>query len=374
MRLSCDATPGEREVKGRTCAGRGPGDLDSYAPLHHPESMLSLDPMAALANAVVRQALARPPDAHPAGLADAVLGLHATDPVTPYLTVLARMARFRRTMLDDLMWASWELVRFRAMRCTLFVMPHELLEVAASATRSVVQPMRRRWVRDSGLTAAALERWMAAIEEALQDGPQTVRALRTALDVPGDVDLSGIVGLMCDEARLVGGRPPRSWTSSVRTYHLWSQVLGDVDPFGADPVRAMERLVAAYVRSYGPVTLDDVAWWTGLAKNRCREALSALGSTIQEVAVDRWGGPLYMERSATTRHLDGQSVRALPVLDPYVQGYRDRARFLDPARHDHVYDAGGNATATLVQSGRIIGVWQRTKQATILFQIGRAHV
>ena len=57
-----------------------------------------------------------------------------------------------------------------------------------------------------------------------------------------------------------------------------------------------------------------------------------------------------------------EGVFALPVLDPYVQGYRDRDRFVDPSRFGLVYDAGGNATATLVHRGRIIGVWQFVRE------------
>ena len=66
----------------------------------------------------------------------------------------------------------------------------------------------------------------------------------------------------------------------------------------------------------------------------------------------------------TTADEPDPTVKALPLLDPYVQGYRDRARFLDPARHDFVYDGGGNSTATLIRLGRIIGVWQFVEDPT----------
>lgn len=45
-----------------------------------------------------------------------------------------------------------------------------------------------------------------------------------------------------------------------------------------------------------------------------------------------------------------------------MQGYRDRVRFLEHGRHDWVYDGGGNSTATIIENGRIIGVWQFTKE------------
>jgi hypothetical protein len=55
-------------------------------------------------------------------------------------------------------------------------------------------------------------------------------------------------------------------------------------------------------------------------------------------------------------------VAALPLLDPYVQGYRDRVRMLDASRRGFVYDGGGNSAATLVWRGRIVGVWQTVEK------------
>jgi hypothetical protein len=114
------------------------------------------------------------------------------------------------------------------------------------------------------------------------------------------------------------------------------------------------------------VTLDDISWWTGMTKGRCRTALAALDVAVEEVAVDGWPGPLYRvttdDTGGETGGETGSRVNALPLLDPYVQGYRDRVRFLDSRRNDFIYDGGGNATATLVHRGRIIGVWQVTKE------------
>ena len=63
-------------------------------------------------------------------------------------------------------------------------------------------------------------------------------------------------------------------------------------------------------------------------------------------------------------------VKALPLLDPYVQGDRERARFLEGDRNNDVYDGGGNSTATLVHRGRIIGIWQPVrKQREIRFHL-----
>ena len=128
-----------------------------------------------------------------------------------------------------------------------------------------------------------------------------------------------------------------------------------------DPDEAATDLVRRYVTSYGPVTLADVAWWTGFTKRRSAEALASLGRGMEEVSVDGWPGPLYRCGDEPPATPSG-TVAALPVLDPYVQGYRDRERLVPVARQEYVWDGGGNAAATIVLDGRIVGVWQATEE------------
>lgn len=314
----------------------------------------------ALAAATRRHSLAAP-GAAIEEITDALVGLHNTTPFGPALSLRPRLRGFARTDLDERMWRDWALVRFRAMRLTMFVFPTDLLVVAAGATRQISEGLAQRWLHDSGFTPAEFDRVADSVDEALTDGPLTVRALRRALDAPKELDVPGVVARMCDAGRLVGGAQPRSWRSAVRQYHRWVDVLPRVNLHSWDEDKAFAELVRRYVASYGPVNINDIAWWTGITKTRCREAMATLSALVEEVAVTGWPGPLYRIAGGETGGELGSSVHALPVLDPYVQGYRDRLRFLEPGRHDFVYDGGGNAAATLVHRGRIVGVWQTSE-------------
>ncbi len=318
----------------------------------------------ALANAMSRHGLSSP-GASIEAVATGTVGLHATSPVSPYLSVRARVAGFERAELDALMWEAWRLVRFRAVRNTMFLLPLDLLEIAASAMRRSSENLAKRWLAESGMSIREFERLAVAVEDCLADQPRTVRELRRALAIPTSMDLPGVVSRLCDLGRLVGGAPPRSWTSSIRRYHRWQDVVPGVDLHRWNEDDAVGELVLRYVSSYGPVTLNDLSWWSGLTKGRCHEALEALDERVEGVTVDGWPGPLYRERRRDDDGELGSAVKALPLLDPYVQGYRDRGRFLRADRHGFVYDGGGNATATLIHRGRIIGVWQIVRQPRV---------
>jgi hypothetical protein len=57
----------------------------------------------------------------------------------------------------------------------------------------------------------------------------------------------------------------------------------------------------------------------------------------------------------------GGDWAALPGFDEYMLGYKDRTLMLDPA-HFAAVVPGGNGVfqATIVRSGRTVGIWKRT--------------
>lgn len=56
---------------------------------------------------------------------------------------------------------------------------------------------------------------------------------------------------------------------------------------------ALAQLATRYIRSHGPATAHDVAWWTGLTLTEAREAISYAEGLRQQVAVGEsayWSG------------------------------------------------------------------------------------
>ncbi len=51
------------------------------------------------------------------------------------------------------------------------------------------------------------------------------------------------------------------------------------------------------------------------------------------------------------------------MFDNYLIGYRDRSALLDPALHREVY-VGGIIKATVVDDGRVIGIWRTVRTTT----------
>lgn len=302
-----------------------------------------------------------------------MLALHATDPATVYLSVLARRVGATLDEVTTALYADRTLVRMMAMRRTLFVVPEELVPtVHHAAALDVAAAMRTRLVKQlaAGPTdpplPAELDGWLreteAGVEAALEElgvasGAQLARAeprLRTAIlprtDKKYDVRraiTSQVLVLMGTEGRLVRARPLGSWTSRQHTWQAASANWpGGIPAMGREEAR--HALVEEYLRRFGPATEADVAWWTGWPLGAVRKALAA-------IAPDRDGDLLWL--AGDEEPSCGDPVAALlPALDPTPMGWKKRGWFL-PEDHRALYDTYGNIGPTVWWGGEIVGGW-----------------
>lgn len=121
-----------------------------------------------------------------------------------------------------------------------------------------------------------------------------------------------------------------------------------------------------YVRSHGPATERDFAWWTGMPLTDVRAALAAVRDELVELVVE---GVSYWLAPATAELLDGvvpgaRSVLLLPGFDEFLLGYTDRSLVLDPEHADKVIPGGnGVFRKIIVAGGEVVGTWAAVRQA-----------
>src|SRR3954449_2970095 len=115
-----------------------------------------------------------------AEIADSLVALHSSDPVTVYLSATARMADPSIEAVEKALYVDRSVVRHHAMRRTLWVATPEVVRIMhAAATRKLVGPEHRRTVKllaDNGVEDA--ETWLADARDQVLDalhehGPMT---------------------------------------------------------------------------------------------------------------------------------------------------------------------------------------------------------
>lgn len=264
------------------------------------------------------------------------VGVYGTAP-TCFLSALARdpdftLEQFNQSILDR------QLVRIRAMRYSVHTFPRDLLPVVAAATKRMTRKMNSYRQRLEG----RYEELASRLDEALADGPLAAADIRSRMDPEREMgDLFNVlVGMAAADFRVVRTTTTGTWRSDRFLYSRWQDWLPDCDPDSLDELEAMGRLVEMYVAAYGPVTYDDVKWWTGWNK---KETLAA----IDGVDLAQPGNAL----------ADVAGVRLLPVWDVLLVAYRNRDRLFDPSYAPLIHDRYGNATSVVLDGGKVVGQW-----------------
>jgi Winged helix DNA-binding domain len=326
----------------------------------------------------------------PEAVTRALVALHATDPASVYLSVLARSAT---TTLSDVSAAMYErrsLVRWMAMRRTLFLIARDDVPmIQAAASTPVAAMLRRRLISQLDRNGTQppvdgdLHSWVRTIEEDVQLAlarRRSATGTELAADVPGLTTLIGartaserpqrlttpLLTLMSAEGRLVRATPTGPWTSRHHrwepTTSWWPQGLPAINE--AD---AQHELAHRWLARFGPATVEDLQWWTGWTKTNTSRALSGL--PVHEVDLHGQPGIALTDFDETETidagDRDAEPVAALlPALDPTPMGWKHRDWFLgiDPSA---IFDRAGNIGTTLWWDGEIIGSWAVTPSGDV---------
>ncbi len=318
----------------------------------------SLDPDAVRQHVLRRQHLAG--STAPASLVQVardVGGLHATSPTTPYLSLFSRVPGFSRDHLDEELYVKKSLVRIRCVRDTLYILPRTMVPAAFMATRRLTGPNAERFCRHRGVDEAECERAIPLIAGLAENGGKTTAELKAALEPA--TGIPALLTLMCDHGILARGRTP-NWRSNAYRYHLFSEYLPGLQLDRLEEREAIGQMLSFYLTAFGPVTIDDIAWWTGLGKKVLTDILEQM--PVAYIEVSGLEGEFIMLRRemkwlADTRSPSKKTINFLPGLDPYIMGYKQRGRYMDLEEFSYVFDRSGNAAPTILVDGRIAGIW-----------------
>ncbi|MCU1398193.1 MAG: hypothetical protein JWN62_1302 [Acidimicrobiales bacterium] len=318
-----------------------------------------------------------------ARIADDLVALHSTDPVSVYLSAAARMIH---PSLDPLATALYEdrtLVRHHAMRRTLWVFTPEVARLAHASVTTRLLPAQRRvllnLLRDSaanddpeGWLAAAKIDTLAALRRLGPAGARRLGAevpsLTTKLQLsPGKSYAATVAAhtrvllLLGFEGAIVRTRPTGTWINGEYTWAVADDwIEGGLT--GAEPVASAAALAARWLTAFGPAPAADLQWWTGWNGRVTAAALAGAGA----VEVDLGDGRAWVAADDLERVPEPEPwVALLPSLDPTTMGWKQRQWFISPEVTAAIFDRNGNGGATIWVDGEVVGSWMQRPNGEI---------
>ncbi|MFE3457327.1 winged helix DNA-binding domain-containing protein [Nocardiopsis aegyptia] len=320
-------------------------------------------------------------------VAASLIGLHATDPASVYLSARARMREPSVGAVERALYDDRSLHRMMAMRRTMFVVPDHLAHAVHESTGRAIAARERRGAQKfllDGLGWTA-ERYAAAEESviaALRElGEATAAELGAAVPeiaervhtdagkryASSQAASGRLLRTLAAERRIRRGRPRGSWTSSQ---FRWSAAPDGEEAPRLDEAAAKAELVLHYLARFGPATLDDVKWWTGWTLTATRRALADAGA--READLDGATGylaPNDDERGPGADGPEAPTTALLPALDPTAMGWRGRDFYLEPDHVPALFDRNGNIGPTVWWDGRVVGAWSQRRDGEVVWRL-----
>ncbi|PSL57539.1 winged helix DNA-binding protein [Saccharothrix carnea] len=311
---------------------------------------------------------------------EALVGLHATDPATVFLSACARLEHPSVAEVEAAFYDRRTLVRSLCMRRTMFAVTAGTAPVVRAAAGAAIAAKERQklltyladgvgWdaerlarVEDATLEALRL-RGEATAVELTRDVPDLLEQVVVAPGKPYETRQnvsSRIIRVLAADGRLRRGRPLGTWLS---TQFRWAPATPWPE---LDPALGRADLARRWLASYGPGTEADLKWWTGWNLGHTRAALTAAGAVPVELST---GTGYALPDDLDPVDQPPPWAALLPALDSTPMGWQARDWYL-PARHrPRLFDTAGNVGPTVWWNGSVVGGWAQRADGGLVWEL-----
>lgn len=298
-----------------------------------------------------------------------VCGVQAQLISAAYASLWARVEGLTTQAIDTAVHKRRSLVKTWAMRGTVHILAGRDLPIILHGLARYGLRSHNQWLTRKGLDANTRISVVRAIERDLQPGPRTRTELGTAVRrAVGrwaaqyvEHAWGGVIKDACFQGVACFGEP-RGQNATFVSLPKW---LPGLEHSPVTNEAAEDELFLTYLGSYGPATITDFAYWTGMAVSDARTILPRVSGRVEEVLVD--AVPHLMLRGMDGPSQSGtDTVRLLPNFDTYLLGHKNRSHLVPSAAYKFVFRKAGWISAVVVCGGRVIGTWTHQRRGKLL--------
>lgn len=294
------------------------------------------------------------------------LGLHAARLASPFATVIARSMSpaVAQTLFDAEIHAN--VMTVRCMRKTLHALPLKLAAVAHSATRHFRERDALRAISNAGVTGRQITNTVDAVVDLLgAEGKMSHRAIETRL-ITSENSAAVVrlaLKLAWEQGVLAYRNDTSHWNREIRTFGLTAKFYPDLD-MSMDRNEAAGHLIREYFNCYGPASLRDAMWWSGLSRLAIVTAMNESARSFVAIQTSWCQSLLYMYEDQYNQFQNTVARTQTPALnllaheDVALKAYfESRARYLGKLAPRCVFNQIGEALPAIIHNGQVAGTW-----------------
>ena len=301
---------------------------------------------------------------------------------TPYLSLWARMPKFRRSTLDRLVFRDQKLVQLETLRGCTMLLPRSQAPIALKIRSKTFTELAKQARPLMPITEREMERLKSSVLIALENGPlnhdEILDKIPESLvrQFPAELRRIGLTGslwlainLLKEEGWILKIQSKNRLDSSENSFVLLSVFLPEVDPFNLQTERANIELVAHYFRTEGPARIKDFAWWAGINVTDAMRAAAETRPRLKSLRIENEKDEFLIVETELEQLLDfspakSPTVNFIPYRDIFLKGQRAVVdRFVQNEDSDKPFSRWkgkiiNDPIATVINNGKVVGVWE----------------
>jgi hypothetical protein len=255
------------------------------------------------------------------------------------------------------------ILRIHVMRPTWhFVRPEDLrwmIGLTAHRVRALLMPGNRKLGIDEALTVKSNKAIVKALRGRTYLTRQELKAVLKGVGIETNVQRLAHVIIQAELDALICSGPRRG---GQFTYALIEERAPKARNLGRE--EALAKLALKYFLSHGPAQVQDFSWWSGLAINEAKRALSEIQSKLRPAEFD--GRTYWLSADTKPRIPKPPPALLLSIYDEYAIAYKDRSDLSEARDIERMISKGNALTAIIVLDGKVAGTWRKTMKKRTL--------
>ena len=307
--------------------------------------------------------------------------IYAPGGSTPYISLWARMAGFRPSALDRMVFRERALVQLDTLRGNTMLVPAEDVPVALQVRARTFTDLAAQAEDILPLTRAEMDGLKNAVLGCLESGPRTEAEIRDGVpsglvrEFPSTLRRIGMTGslrlavhLLGEEGRIAKVQSDGRLDTPNHAFALLSSLIPEAHTFPLKPEPAGAALAARYFAAEGPARVKDFAWWSGLHVTEAMRAVESVEPKLERVALagsaDEFLIPGPQLKQLAEFEPKSPAVNFIPFRDVFLKGQREiAARFTRPEHSTKLFARLGGRVlkdplATVLCDGEVVGIWE----------------
>jgi hypothetical protein len=316
-----------------------------------------------LAAWIVSEHLDRFTNATMAEIISFYIGIYSTRP-TSWLAVLARNRSIDQAAVIPMDIDS-DLVRIPGMRRSKFILTRSLAPIVFGATRLPL--IEHEWrLHDVGLQLKDFWRILPDVLKMAKNTPIKLEAIKNELGLTSP-QVRACITVATYHGTLIRMASSNPWSNRW----LYAAAPDNLIPPNSTMIDRglfQKDIVSRYIEHYGPVSLDDIAWWMAISKKTVRSIIEVLGA--YEIFPGMWVSKsrrhLFEKYITQSKRRSATNVWFLPAWDPLLMGYAPGSRHRSCLGLDRIsgYDASGNGRPIVLIGSRAVTTWKIFKSGS----------